>query len=54
MRGGYQRASRLATTLAEIQVEAIAARTERSRRRRDAALDEIARLAHAAARLVEG
>ncbi len=53
MRGGYQRASRLAQVLDEIRVEAMVARQHPSRRKRDAAFEEICRLAHAAARLVE-
>lgn len=53
MKGGFQVESRLATSLDEIAMEAMAARESTSRRERDLALDEIQRLARACAELHE-
>jgi hypothetical protein len=52
VKGGYQVASRLATSLDEISMEAIAARSSRSRRERDRAFAEIRRLAQTCAGLL--
>lgn len=51
MKGGYHPASRLATLLDEIRMEAHAAKRTRSRSQRDRAFDDIATLARQAAQL---
>ena len=51
-RGGYRSSGRLATTLDEIRIEALVARQSRSRRERDRAFEEIARLTYQAAELL--
>lgn len=53
MRGGYQLQSRLATHLDELKMEAMIARAERSRERRDRSFEEIQRLATRCAELLD-
>lgn len=53
MRGGYQIQSRLMTHLDEIRMEATVARASMSRCERNRAFEEIQRLAHVCAELLE-